>query len=262
MKNNAYIKYMVKAIDKYFKGKRRFKSMGTSELIKQELDKRDVENANEAQLAALKFVENETPLPRWLSEKVLKRCEKYGFRYGEVVGAIATSAVTAAEYSKSATRQSVAEKTQIKNFVKNGLAVEKIPSTGQRAMRLLDTGELVFGSLHPTAVSTKAIDGRYGNDLLFQKFTDEFGGAQDNQGRDVLTYLKAANKYVNINKNKFRFVAILDGNFYQANWEKYRQYINGKVLVETSDSYIAKCKSGTRKKASRTTKRVEKTATV
>ena len=242
-----YVKYMIKAIDKFFKRRRII--MSTSELIRQELDKRDVENAKETQIAALRFVENDKPLPRWLSEKVLKRCAKYGFRYGEVVGSIASNAITAAEYAKSATRQSVAEKTQLVNFIKNGLNVEKLPSTGQRAMRLLDTGELVFGSLAPTAVGTKAIDSKFGNDFLFQKYTEEIGGAQDNQGRDVLTYLKAANKYTELNKNKFRFVAIVDGEFYQTNWEKFHQYVNGRVLVETSDSYINKIKTKKIKKA-------------
>jgi len=236
--------------------------MNTNEIIKDALDKRDVSNAIETQLAALKFVETGTPLPQWLAEKIIKRCEKYGFRYGEVVGAVATSAITAAEYAKSATRQSVAEKTQLSNFTKNGLAVEKLPSTGQNAVRLLDTGEIVFGSLSTRAVATKAMDAKYGNDFLFQKFTQEYGGAQDNQGRDVLTMLKAANKYVAANKNKFRFVAILDGDFYQANWEKFNQYINNKVLVETSDSYINSWKTKAAKKRTAVRRSTAKTASV
>ena len=143
------------------------------------------------------------------------------------------------------------------------MEVEKLPSTGQRALRLLDTGELVFGSLGTKAVSTKAIDAKYGNDFLFQKFTNEFGGAQDNQGRDVLTFLKAANKYVAANKNKFRFVAVLDGDFYQANWEKYNQYVNKRVLVETSDSYINSLKTKTAKRGVATAKKSSaKTASV
>lgn len=237
--------------------------MNTEQIIKRELDRQDLENAEETQFAALLYVENGGDLPRWLEEKILKRCRKYGFRFGEVTGTIASSPVVAAEYAKSATRQSVAEKVQIANFNKNGLKVEKLSGTGGNAMRLLETGELVFGSLGNTTVATKALDSRRGNDLIAQKFTEEFGGAQDNQGQDALNYLKAANLYVAKNKNKFRFVAVLDGNYYRRNWLRFNQYANGRVLVETSDSYISKCKSRTTKKVAatkRTTKVKEATA--
>ena len=224
------------------------KSMKTNEIIRRELDRTDLTNAEETQFAALLFVESGEDLPLWLEEKILKRCRKYGFRFGEVVGAIASSPITAAEYAKSATRQSVAEKTQIVNFNKNGLKVEKLPGTGPNALRLLETGELVYGSLGLETISTKSIDSRRKNDFIFQKYTNDTGGGQDNQGDDVVKFLKAANKYVDQNKNRYRFVAVLDGPYYKPYWRKFAQYTNGRVLVETSDSYINKCKSRTTKK--------------
>ena len=249
MEINDYIIGMVKAINKIFKRRRII--MSTEQIIKRELDEQDLDNAQRTQFDALLYVENggETPLPTWLEKKILKRCAKYGFRFGEVVGTIAASPIVAAEYAKKASRQSVAEKVQLDNFNKHGLKVEKLSKTGGSAMRLLDTGELVFGSLGSRGVGTKSFDSRRGNDLILQKFTNEPGGAQDNQGRDAITYLKAANKYVANNDSKFRFVAVLDGPYYRRNWARFNQYANGKILVENSDSYINKCKNEVIKKA-------------
>jgi hypothetical protein len=239
MKINAYIIDMVKAINKFFKEKEI--SMSTEKIIKRELDRKDLKNAEETQFAALLFIESEVELPVWLEEKILKRCRKYGFRFGEVVGSIAASPIIAAEYAKSATRQGVAEKVQFDTILKNGVKIEKLPNSGPGAIRILD-GNLVYGSRGVTDRSTKALDGRRANDWTLFKYTEDFGGAQDNQGRDVLNFLDSANAYIERHPNNYRFVAVIDGNYYKRNWRLFEQYINGRVLVETTDSYIAKCR--------------------
>ena len=231
--------YMVKTINKFFKEKESI--MSTEKTIRRELDRKDLENAEETQFAALLFIENVEELPLWLEEKILKRCRKYGFRFGEVVGAIAASPVVAAEYAKSATRQGVAEKIQFDVITKNGIKIEKLPSSGPGAIRILD-GNLVYGGLGVTDRSTKALDGRRANDWTLFKYTEDFGGAQDNQGRDVLNFLDSANVYIAKHPNNYRFVAVIDGNYYKRNWRLFEQYTNGRVLVETTDSYIAKCR--------------------
>lgn len=215
--------------------------MATEKVIKRELDRIDLQNAEDTQLAALEFVETGYPLPEWLEDKVNKRCAKYGFRFGEVVGAIAASPIIAAEYAKSATRQGVAEKIQFEALEKNGVSIEKLPSSGPGAIRILD-GDLVYGSLGVTDRSTKAIDGRRANDWVFFKYTEDFGGAQDNQGRDVLNFLDSANDYIAKNANNYRFVAVIDGQYYKRNWQLFNQYTNGRVLIETTDTYVAKCR--------------------
>jgi hypothetical protein len=143
--------------------------MRSDEIIRREIDRRDLENAEEAQFAALLYVEEGKDLPIWLEEKILKRCRKFGFRFGEVMGMIASSRITAAEYGKSASRQSTAERAQISNFVKNGVPVEKLSSTGGAAYRF-HKGNLVQGSMGDTARTTKALDARHGNDFMAIKF--------------------------------------------------------------------------------------------
>lgn len=245
MKINDYYIYMVNTITKIFKVKnlkeKETNFMATEKVIKREIDRKDVENAEETQLLALSYVETGYPLPTWLNDKIEKRCAKYGFRYGEVIGSIAASPITAAEYAKSATRQGVAEKIQFEALDKNGVKIEKLPSSGPGAIRILD-GKLVYGSLGVTDRSTKAIDGRRANDWVFFKYTEDFGGAQDNQGRDVLNFLDSANDYITKNSNNYRFVAVIDGQYYKRNWQLFNQYVNGRVLVETTDTYTAKCR--------------------
>ncbi len=239
MNINAYYIYMVNTINKFFKEKE--STMGTEKVIKRELDKRDLDNAEETQFAALLFVENREDLPRWLEEKILKRCKKYGFRFGEVAGAIASSPVIAAEYAKSAKRQGVAEKVQFGVLNKNGLKIEKLPSSGPGAVRILD-GDLVYGSLGATDRATKALDGRRANDWVSVKFTEDNGGSQDNQRLDILNFVDSANAYIAKHSNNYRFVAMLDGDYYRKNWRILKQYVNGRVLIETTDSYVAKCR--------------------
>jgi len=247
MEINDYYTYMVKAINKFFKVgvktpiKEKEIIMSTERIIRRELDKKDLDNAEETQFAALLFIEDGEELPRWLEEKIIKRCIKYGFRFGEVVGEIASSRVTAAEYAKSAVRQSVAEKIQFATLNKNGLNVEKLPSSGPGAVRILD-GDLVYGSLGATDRATKALDGRRANDWLFSKFTEDNGGSQDNQGRDVLNFLDGANAYIAKHANNYRFVALLDGKYYRKNYRMFDQYVDGRILVETTDSYTVKCR--------------------
>jgi hypothetical protein len=230
---------MVKTINKFFKEKEIV--MGTERIIRREIDRRDLENAEETQFAALLYVETGEDLPIWLEEKILKRCKKYGFRFGEVIGSIAASPVVAAEYAKSAIRQGVAEKTQFSILEKNGVKVEKLPGSGPGAIRILD-GELVYGSLGVTDRSTKALDGRRANDWVFFKYTEDSGGSQDNQGRDALNFLDGANDYIAKHANNYRFVAVIDGQHYKKNWRMFDQYVNGRVLVETTDSYTTKCR--------------------
>lgn len=215
--------------------------MSTERTIKRELDKRDLDNAEETQFAALLFIENGEELPIWLEEKILKRCRKYGFRFGEVAGAIASSPITAAEYAKSAKRQGIAEKVQFAALNKNGLKIEKLPSSGPGAVRIL-AGDLVYGSLGATDRATKALDGRRANDWVSSKFTEDNGGSQDNQRLDILNFVDGANAYIAKHTNNYRFVAMLDGDYYRKNWQLLKQYVNGRVLIETTDSYIAKCR--------------------
>jgi len=245
MKINDYYMYMVNTITKFFKvinlKEKETIIMSTERVIRRELDKRDLDNAEETQLAALLHIEDGVELPRWLEEKIVKRCNKYGFRFGEVVGEIASSRIVAAEYAKSAVRQSVAEKVQFATLNKNGLSVEKLPNSGPGAVRILD-GDLVYGSLGSTDRATKAIDGKRSNDWIFSKFTRDGGGSQDNQGRDVLNFIDGANAYISKHTNNYRFVALLDGKYYNKNYQMFSQYINGRILVETTDNYIAKCR--------------------
>ena len=213
--------------------------MKSEKYIKGILDRTDVRNAENLQLMVIKYIEDHTPLASWVETKIALRCAKYGFRRSRIIAELARSFVLCTEYCKSANRQRIAEKAQIKNFNRNGLKVTKLPDTGHNAVRLMD-GELVYGNLGRLARATKSIDAQHGNDFLYLKWTVDSGGAQENQWKDVLDFIDAANRYIETHTDDTRFVIVLDGQFYKGNWARYKQYANARLLVETSDSYIAR----------------------
>lgn len=218
--------------------------MKSNKFIQGRLDRTDVKNAEDLQLQVTKHLENGTPLDEWIENKVAKRCAKYGFRRIRVLAELVRSFVLCTEFAKSATRQRVAEKAQIENFNRNGLKVVKLADVGSDSIRLMG-GDLVYGRIGRLARATKSIDAQYGNEFLFMKWTNESGGSQENQWRDALGFIDAANEYIEKHNNNVKFVVILDGPFYGTNWARYKQYATPRLLVETSDSYIARNQKAT-----------------
>jgi len=144
-------------------------------------------------------------------------------------------------FAKSASRQCTAEKAQLEymQYVR-GIRIKRLPASGYISLRL-QAGEIVKGNVPRTVDSTKTFDAVSDNyhtrDYIYQKFTDGFGGAQDNQAMDAIRFLQAANEYVETHDNKVRFVAILDGSYYKHYQDVFASFRSERVLVETSDSY-------------------------
>jgi len=75
-------------------------------------------------------------------------------------------------------------------------------------------------------------------EYYYAKYTNEEGGAQDNQYKDAVSFIDQANLYYK--KNKFsdiKFILILDGNYYIKKMNDIKKLINhSNILVETSTS--------------------------
>ncbi|MGD9157230.1 MAG: hypothetical protein PVG39_02375 [Desulfobacteraceae bacterium] len=216
--------------------------MTANSYIKAKIKEKDMENLNKTKVVVSNHLEAGTPLVSNFEKKIKKYCDKYSRTRGEVIASILSDDVAASAFSKSASRQSTAEKAQLEYMkFERGVRIERLPASGHNALRLQD-GEIVKGnSLTKALNSTKTFDAISTNghtiDYIYQKFTDGFGGAQDNQAMDVLRFLEEATEYVNKHDDRVRFVTILDGSYYKHHWETFSAFRSSRILVETSDTY-------------------------
>lgn len=177
------------------------------------------------------------PLVPKFEEKIAKFCKRYEMSRGEVLASILSDDVAATRFAKTASRQKIAEKSQLGYLQKvRKVKIQRLKQSGPDAIRLR-AGELEYG-ICTTKNSTKSLDAFSGNtDWVFLKWTDGYGGGQDNQAFDAIRFLEAATKYVEKHDDKYRFVAILDGPYFARHWTVFTDYRSNHVLVETSDSY-------------------------
>ena len=209
--------------------------------VKDKIQEKDLENLAKTKRTVLEHLEGKGPLVRQFESKIRTYCRKYNLSRSVVLASILSDDIAASLFAKSAGHQRTAEKAQLEYMqYKRGIRVERLPSTGYNSIRIQD-GELVKGNVARTVSSTKSMDAISDNhhtiDYLYQKFTDGFGGAQDNQAMDAIRFLEAAHDYVNTHDDRIRFVAILDGGYYIRHWDIFASFASRQILVETSDSY-------------------------
>ena len=209
--------------------------------VKDRIREKDLENLVKTKTAVLDHLENGTPLVRNFEKKIRTYCEKYSLTRSAVIASILSDDIAASVFAKTASRQCTAERAQLRYMqYERGVRVERLPGSGYNSLRL-QGGEIVKGNVARTTDSTKTFDAVSDNhhtiDYLYQKFTDGFGGAQDNQAMDAIRFLEAANEYVETHNDRIRFVAILDGIYYARHWDVFASFGSDRVLVETSDSY-------------------------
>lgn len=209
--------------------------MGIVNYVKEKTLAKDRANLEKTRYAVLRHLEYGDPLVPKFEEKIEKFCHRYDKTRGEVLASILSDDVAATCFAKSASRQKIAEKSQLEYLRLRGLDIEKLKQMGPECVRLTD-GELEVGSYRrPT--STKSIDAKYKNDYIFIKWTDGAGGGQDYAGIDAFRFLESAKEYVRKHDDNVRFVAILDGPYFVKHWQVFTDYRDDRVLVETSDTY-------------------------
>lgn len=145
--------------------------------------------------------ENITPLRKqikyaWAQKKIVNWAEKYGYDKNEVEQKIMNDDMFAAMFAKDPIKQNYTEK-----IAEQLLGVKHLANT---AMSFMENGELVEGCAVNNSKSVDFIkDGVY----ITQKYTTSNGGAQDNQYRDVIQFLKYGGK-------KHKVAAYIDGSYY------------------------------------------------
>ena len=209
--------------------------------VKEQIRVKDLANLEKTKLAVLEHLECGVNLVPKFEKKIKTYAEKYSLTRSAVIASILSDDIAASVFAKSASRQRTAEKAQLEYMqLERGIRVERLPSTGYNSLRL-QNDEIVKGNMPKTVDSTKTFDAISDNhhtiDYLYQKFTNGFGGAQDNQAIDAIRFLERAHKYVDTHDDRVRFVVILDGIYYIRHWDVFTSFRSSKVLVETSDTY-------------------------
>jgi len=211
--------------------------MKVVDYVKSCILEKDRENLLKTKSIAKRHLDFGHPLVPKFEEKINEFGTKYNMSRGQILASIVSDDIAATGFAKSASRQRMAEKSQLE-YLKNvrKVKIERLKQIGSDSVRLRN-GELEYGT-PKTVGSTKAIDAFSGRtDFVFLKWTDGFGGGQDNQAMDAIRFLEAAHEYTNKHGNKYRFVAILDGKYFERHWNVFTDYRTDRVLVESSDSY-------------------------
>lgn len=145
--------------------------------------------------------ENIAPLRKqikytWAQKKIVNWAEKYGYDKNEVEQKIMNDDMFAAMFAKDPIKQNYTEK-----IAEQLLGVKHLANT---AMSFTEDGELVEGC---AVNNSKSVDFIKDNVYITQKYTTSNGGAQDNQYRDVIQFLKYGSK-------RHKVAAYIDGSYY------------------------------------------------
>lgn len=174
---------------------------------------------------------------KWLLIKINNHIDRYGLK--DVVNQILTKIVNddffASMFAMDASKQNMSEESQKKYLSNRGIHVEKLTAGGKKAIRLMN-GELITGNDRGSK-ATKSMDFIYNDELIFAKVTFGAGGGQDNQYRDVLDFLKEANKYDNKYGNR-KFTALVDGDYYtEEKLKSLNQFKTKNIRITNSDEF-------------------------
>ena len=136
----------------------------------------------------------------WVQDKINSHILAFNgiFSVEEITEAILSNDIVASKFCKDPGKQNISEK-----LAEKVLGISKLPAQGKNCIRFNEKGDIVSIS----SGNTKSADFYYNGYYATQKYTNEKGGAQDNQRDDVIHFLK----FGSIN---YKVAAIVDGNYW------------------------------------------------
>lgn len=150
------------------------------------------------------------PIPKYLHKKITNESIRKGYSYDSILNMIRSNEMYASFFAKDPLKQNIAEKIQFEKLKTRFQDIIKLPHTGPNAF-YFSNGEIT----NVRAKSdTKSFDFRSNNKFFYAKYTNEGGGAQDNQFHDLKIFLENSKKYVSTHENDYEFIAVVDGNYY------------------------------------------------
>jgi len=215
--------------------------MNIKDYIREHIKKKDLKNLYEVQYLILLYFEGQEKLPKWLEYKVNRLAEKYNIKPMEILANALINKIAAINLIKKANRQNFAEKLQFKYLREvRKINIKKLPSNGIGSIRLKN-GDFILDSFKAPLGATKSLDAVYKTDLIMLKYIEEPGGSQDNQISTIIHFLREAQLFLNKYKNRYNFVAIVDGNYIESKLDGFHQFTNDRIIVCTSDTYRLEC---------------------
>jgi len=137
-------------------------------------------------------------------------------------------------------KQGLDEKLQIEYFqLKYNTKIEKLPSTGKKALCISKSYQIVApaGLNFKIGERTKTFDAMsktLDDEKTYYsiKYTNESGGAQDNQLKDIETFLSFSNEYLRRNPDgKIKFSVILSGEYMKTFYEEIKKQTFDKRIT-------------------------------
>ena len=183
----------------------------------------------EARLANIEEVRKDIKAP-WVQEKISNHIAAFDgiMTREEIEEGILNNIIIASKFCKDPGKQNISEK-----LAAEVLGLNKLPASGKNCIRFNDSGEIVSNSVG----STKSADFKINDYYVTQKYTNEEGGAQDNQRNDVIDFLKKGSL-------KHKVAALVDGSY----WDKhisdlYTEFKNNPNVWITSVTEITENKN-------------------
>ncbi|WP_426461259.1 hypothetical protein [Mycoplasma hafezii] len=170
---------------------------------------------------------------KWLHDKIIAESERTDIpieKYYQEIRDL--NLIVISKFAKDPSKQNIHEQIA-GDFIKkiDGVTEFKIlPKSGKYAKYLTSDGNVL--EFQPAIKSLKTIDmqWKYNNCMFYasHKYTDQEGGAQDNQFEDIKKFLKSVQQRTD--SNVF-FIALTDGNYYQT---KSKNGISRLELLNTA----------------------------
>lgn len=179
--------------------------------------------------------------PEAYQKKLLKYSQRHNLEYNFLQQELLDNIYLMNEIAKDPSKQNFQEiiaKDYILENYKEFQNFEILPKKSKNGIEsiYLTNGQIVKESDLSTKNHTKSIDFKweYKGFTIYatHKYTKDSGGGQDNQYKDVVSFLEHAKQNIN---NKILFVAICDGKYYEGkrSEELKRMVMNTKCVVST-----------------------------
>jgi hypothetical protein len=188
--------------------KKKMGSFDFSSILKQEIKQKYMNNIEEVQQEVLSG-----KISSELKLKIKNHSDKTGLDEDLIIQSIKTDKVAASHFAKDPLKQNIAEPLQIKIYnEKFNTKIVKLSTNGKNAVWLKDG--LLLNKKQETA--TKSMDGfdEENENYYYCKYTNEKGGAQDNQYKDLIKFVIECNKYCEKNTDKKCFSVLISGSYY------------------------------------------------
>ena len=197
------------------------------------------------------FHENVNDTPRAavageLDAKILNFCNQHGFDRHDVVEEIKNNRMLAACFAKNPNRQKFHEITAGR-YIRSIDGVHEFRDSNEEKLLFMNGAVVNESTVRDSGgvSNVKTIDFRwkYGNYTFYayHKYTKESGGSQDNQYKDMQSFIEQANKST---ATRTFFIAIADGPYYEGRNGQANKTRMSRLIQLSNNQTVFSCNIG------------------